>query len=376
MKLGLLPGHGGGLAATAASGQMDRLLDYYLPAYRRAFERIHYFSFLPDDALERYTSDADLLAAVGVTPKRSRAPHPLYALRLPQLAAAELRGCDVLRVFHTTGAIAALIARLRFGIPYVTTYGYRYPDFARSAGHHGAAQLWRGLEPVLLRNAAGVVVPTDDLAAYVSRHVPPARIARIPNGVDVAAFAPASRPPRSDPPIVLFVGRLARQKSVGVLLEAAARMQTRVQLHLVGDGALHGELATQAASLGVDAHFLGVVRHAELPARFAAASAFALPSLREGHPKALLEAMSCALPVVVSDCEGNRALVRHEENGLLVAPGDAAGLARGLDRVLADRALAARLGAAARRGVVEALDLRALLEREVGLLRAAAEGAR
>jgi glycosyltransferase involved in cell wall biosynthesis len=376
MNLGLLPGLGGGLASSAASGQIDRLLRYYLPAYRRAFERIHYFSYLPDDALDRYTADPDLLAAVTVRPKRSRAPHPLYALQLPQVAAAELRACHVLRVFHTTGAIPALIARLRFGIPYVTTYGYEYHEFARIDGRRTRALLWQRLEPLLLRHAARVIVPTEELAAYAARFVPPERIARIPNGVETARFVPAAIPPRADPPIVLFVGRLTAQKNLPRLLEAVARMQTRVQLHLIGGGALRDALAAQATALGIDARFLGVVPHLELPAHLAAASVFALPSLTEGHPKALIEAMSCALPSVASDCDGNRRLVRHGETGLLVAPGDVPGLARSLDRLLLDRACAARLGAGARRHVVETLDIHPLLDREVALLRAAAESPR
>jgi glycosyltransferase involved in cell wall biosynthesis len=376
MKLGLLPGLGGGLAATAASGQIDRLIRYYLPAYRRAFEEIQYFSFLPDDALARYTTDPDLLGAVTVTARRSRGPHPLYALRLPWLAAAELRTCHVLRVFHATGAIPALIARLRFGLPYVTTYGYRYHEFARIDGRLTSARLWRHVEPLLLRRAAAVVVTTEALAAYVARFVPSARIALIPNGVDTEAFAPAAAPQRADPPVVLFVGRLAAQKNLPRLLEAVARMKTRAQLQIVGGGALRDELAAQAASLGIDARFLGVVSHAELPGLFAGASVFALPSLGEGHPKALIEAMSCALPSIAADCDGTRALVRDGETGLLVAPEDVAGLASGLDRLLADRAYAARLGAAARRRVVEELDIRRLLDREVALLRDTAEAGR
>jgi glycosyltransferase involved in cell wall biosynthesis len=315
-----------------------------------------------------------LLDGVTVMPKRTAAPYPLYALQLPQIASEQMRSCRVLRVFHTTGAIPALVARMRYGIPYVTTYGYKYHEFARIDGRRASALLWRLLEPLLLRRAAGVIVTTEELAGYVRAFVPPERIALIPNGVETATFAPAPIRSSAEPPVVIFVGRLTTQKNLPRLIEAVARMQTKAELHLIGGGELHDELAAQAAALGVSVRFLGVIAHTELPAHLVAASVFALPSLTEGHPKALIEAMSCGLPCVASDCDGNRLLIRHGETGLLVAPDDVNGLAHSLDRLLADRDYAMQLGAAARRYIVETLDIHQLIEREVELLRSAAAG--
>jgi glycosyltransferase involved in cell wall biosynthesis len=83
-----------------------------------------------------------------------------------------------------------------------------------------------------------------------------------------------------------------------------------------------------------------------------AADVFALPSRREGLPVALLEAMACGLPCVASRLPGaTDTVITHEQDGLLVPPGDAVALATALCRVLADPGLAAQLGRAARKTV-------------------------
>ena len=81
---------------------------------------------------------------------------------------------------------------------------------------------------------------------------------------------------------------------------------------------------------------------------------YVLPSIREGLPLALIEAMSCGLPCVASRLEGSTdVLIEHQVNGLLVAPDDEAGLAAALRLLLSDRRAAERLGAAARSTVVD-----------------------
>lgn len=97
-----------------------------------------------------------------------------------------------------------------------------------------------------------------------------------------------------------------------------------------------------------------------------------LPSLLEGHPKALLEAMSCGVPCVTSSCEGNTAVVTPEQDALQFDPEDVAGLARQIHRVLSDKELAKRLGRSAREKVVANYDLGRLVTRECELLRSLA----
>ena len=106
-----------------------------------------------------------------------------------------------------------------------------------------------------------------------------------------------------------------------------------------------------------------------MPGVYREADAFVLASFTEGHPKALLEAMSSAVACDASSCDGNRSLIDEGVTGLLFDARRPDELAARLGRVLGDAVLAARLGAAARARVVERYDLAAAVAREIGLVR-------
>ncbi len=289
------------------------------------------------------------------------------AVTMPWVHAEEIRACGVIRIFQVTGVIPALIARRRFGVPFVTTYGFSYDELSRTGPKRALKRL---LTRVGLRRAAAVIVTTESLRAQAARLA--RRVELIPNGVDTARFAPpgaplARRP--GEPRRVLYVGRLSAEKNLAAVVTALGRLGGRHRFVAVGSGPLRGALEAQARAAGVDAEFPGVIDQTELPAVYAAADAFVLASFTEGHPKVLLEAMACGVPCVASDCAGNRSLITHEETGLLFDSHDPKALAGCLERVLSDAALAERLGRAAREMIVARYDLRALVGREIELLR-------
>jgi glycosyltransferase involved in cell wall biosynthesis len=173
------------------------------------------------------------------------------------------------------------------------------------------------------------------------------------------------------------VGRLAVEKNLDTLIEAVAKLAGRFDLRLtmVGDGPLRGKLERNAGALGVSLEIVPFVDHRALPDIYASADVFVLPSLTEGHPKVLLEAMSCGLPCVASDVGGNRAILARRETGLRFDPGDAGALATAIERVLTQEALARDLGERARAEVGERYDLAVLVAREIALLKRIASGA-
>lgn len=371
MVLGLLPAIRGGLGELAKTGQHSRLIDGYLRPYACAFEEVRYFSYL-SESLRDYTTDPELLARVRLFPGGGWHPW-LYAFLLPLRYRRELRECAVLRVFQVTGVIPALIAKRFFGIPFVTTYGFWYSRLARSGA---TGLLRRGVEAAGLRAADAVIVTTEELAAYVGRKVGDAKVHLVPNGVDTGLFRPVTRAPGAVRR-VLYVGRLSEEKNLPTLIEAAAKLVGRFSLGLtfIGDGPLRGRLEARARALGVPARFLPFVDHRQLPGCFAEADAFVLPSLTEGHPKVLLEAMSCGIPCVASNVGGNRAIVVDGQTGLLFDPDAADTLADRLERVFTQEEFARQLGARARARIVEHYDLGTLVGREIELLRRLARAA-
>jgi glycosyltransferase involved in cell wall biosynthesis len=370
MAVGLLPALGGGLRALATTGQQSRLIEGYVRPYAEAFGRLYYFSYLPE-SLAEFTDDPALLERVTVlAPAR-----PLWrgwrAGSMVWRHASQFKACGVLRVFQMTGVIPALVARRRFGLPYVTTYGFWYGALSRSRGR----RLLKGLlERRGLAHAAAIIATTEELRARAARLNP--RVQVIPNGVDTGLFTPGQRARRgAGPRRILYVGRLSPEKNLETVVAATASLGAPAIVTMVGVGPLRDPLEAQARAHGVLIELPGVVDQRRLPDVYRSADVFVLASFTEGHPKVLLEAMACGVPVVASDCPGNRSLVENGRTGLLFDPRRPDELAACLERVLDDEALALRLGQAGRALVESRYDLRRLVEREIQLLRQVMGGA-
>jgi len=378
--LALLPGLGGSLTDLANHGQLDRLLSYYLPAYLEHFARVRYFSYAPESVAD-FTADAELLRRLEVVAPRRSVPRRLRALQLglgPGRGA--LRECGLARALHAPGALPALLA----GVPYACTYGYFYdaltgvsaPGPLRPPVRAAKAALVRAALRLLLGRAARVIVTSGAVEAE-ARRLGAARVWRIPNGVDVDLFAPSSGRTAGRRYDVVFVGRLSPEKDLATLVAAAARLQPRPRLCLVGDGPERAAVEAAAAAAGVPADLPGLVEQRALPEVLASARCFVLPSRTEGHPKALIEALAAGLPCIASDIGAHRELAGA--GAVLTFPaGDAAALAARLQQVLADDRLARGLASAGRALACRDYDLRRLVAdeaRRLADLAAAATGA-
>jgi glycosyltransferase involved in cell wall biosynthesis len=168
--------------------------------------------------------------------------------------------------------------------------------------------------------------------------------------------------------VVVFVGRLAREKELPSLIRAFAAVRRDVPdatLVLVGDGPLRSELETIAAGLSPDGavRFTGRQTGAEVRDWLQASDVFALVSSNEGLACSLLEAMSAGLPSVVSDIPANVQLVETEVHGLHVALGSPDSIAAGLHRLLSDVPLRAHMGAAARQRVLAGYSVDKVMDR-------------
>jgi hypothetical protein len=136
----------------------------------------------------------------------------------------------------------------------------------------------------------------------------------------------------------------------------------------VGDGGLRGDLEQRARAAGVEADFLSVVPHGQLPRHFQSADCFVLPSLSEGNPKALIEAMACGLPCAASARGGIPSMLEDGVTGLLFDPERVEDIAGAIGRLLADRPLADGLGERARAQALALFDAHVLLKAEVAFV--------
>jgi glycosyltransferase involved in cell wall biosynthesis len=181
-------------------------------------------------------------------------------------------------------------------------------------------------------------------------------------GVDPTRFVPTTSARAAGPVRLLSVGRLAPAKGQLLLVQACAQLESEglsFDLTMVGEGPDRTRLeqAVQHHRLTGRVHFTGALNQAEVRAELARADAFVLPSLAEGIPVVLMEAMASGVPCVTSPVNGIPELIDHGHSGLLATPGDAQALADQLRRLIADAPLRRRLALAGRAKVERAFHL-------------------
>lgn len=273
------------------------------------------------------------------------------------------RPFDAVVSFLTKINVLTLLATLGMQTPVIVSERNN-PD--RQPSH----RLWHVLLRRLYPRAAVIVTLTERSKARLPV-ADKSRVAVIPNPVPSLAF----RPRTDAPPQLVAVGRLTEQKGFDLLIDAFARIASRLpdwNLLIFGEGPERPRLEAmiQQHGLGHRIRLPGnTERHAEW---ISAASMFALPSRYEGFANVVGEAMQAGLAVVASDCDfGPSEMIEPEVNGLLVPPEDAVQLAAALDRVMSSSAMRRRLGSNARRRA-RLFDEHAILDRWLRLIAGAA----
>lgn len=279
---------------------------------------------------------------------------------LPRVDLVHIQG------FSTKNIPISAMAKLfrRPVVVHLQTSKYDEPEAVRSQGRLA----WWALSTADLY----LSVSRGLTASYLAAGLPADRIREVPNGVDATRFAPASTDEQTtlrqklnlqlDRKVVLFVGVISPDKQPHVLLDAWFQTQQDPALAstLVFVGAtdpslfeLGGRLIDQLRATAQASGFADRVVFApptnQIQDYFRAADMYVMPSVREGMPIALLEAMACGLACVASRLPGaTDMMVEDGVSGRLVAPGDIDAFAAAIGSLLADPAAASRMGAAAR----------------------------
>jgi glycosyltransferase involved in cell wall biosynthesis len=238
------------------------------------------------------------------------------------------------------------------------------------------------LRTAVERADAFVAVSRDIRDELLGAGVRPGAIWSIGNGVDTDRFSPATPDARGRlrrvlglpaQKLVIYAGRLSPEKGADVLLQAWPAVATAVpgaRLCLIGNGSEEAHLRAQARALHVEdsALFIGAVP--DVAPYLRAADVAVLPSRTEGMPVALLEAMSCALPVVATAVGGSAETLRDGATGRLVPSEDPPALAAALAEALTAQTPGGTWGAAARAHVLDHASMELVADRYVELYRA------
>ncbi|RKU28048.1 hypothetical protein C6497_09960 [Candidatus Poribacteria bacterium] len=260
---------------------------------------------------------------------------------------------DIVQVFFgiPAGGGAYLLKKHK-NLPYVVFLGGR--DVPRPNPDPPYYRwLYMVLKPIIRTiwdNATMVVACSDGLRDLAYETDSDVKIEVIPDGVNLDTFQPVQRDTNPKKVRILSIGRLIPRKGFQFLIKALPvvieNTESEFEIEIVGDGPYQEELIKLAENLNVISklHFSGSIPYSDLPQKYYDADLFILPSLAEGMPLVVLEAMGTGLPIISSRVQGIEELVAENVNGVLFNPGDVDELANCLIRLINDGGIRVEMG--------------------------------
>jgi glycosyltransferase involved in cell wall biosynthesis len=339
------------------------------------------------DLLEREGFDT---AAVSISRNYNVARHARSLVALVRL----MRGRRF-EIVHAHTPVAGLIGRLAARLSGVPVIVYTAHGFYFHEGMNGpvraffvALEKWAATFTDLI-----LVQSEEDREEAIAVGIaPPGKLIHIGNGVDPTRFgkalyakeAAAFRSERrlGEGPVIGFIGRAVREKGAIEFVRAAALVAREVpgaRFVMIGEplrsdrDSCWDELNRLRDELGLGDTLVLTGYRDDVPALLASFDLFALPSYREGMPRALLEAMATGLPVVATAIRGCREEVTDGVTGILVPPRDHESLARAITKLVSSRELSSRMGTAGRERVLASFDERKIVAFEIEQIRRIAE---
>ncbi len=361
LTLALLFTRGVSLKRWDEVGNLSREIALY-NALAPQMKRIYFFTYGDKGDI----SYQDVLAEnIVVVPKRLPIPNLLYMLVMPLLLRRQFQEADIYKTNQMKGALAALIAKHLYSKKLIVRCGYEWLQASVRRGTSAwKLSMIRWIERRVYASADVIVLTASHMHTFISREFgissSDSRVQIISNYIDTELFRPLNIEP--EPRSVCFVGRLCEQKNLFHLIKACA--QVKAHLHIYGEGPLESNLRKCAISLGAHVSFHGRIANEELPVAMQQCEVFALPSLYEGNPKTLLEAMACGMAVLGTDVEGIEGVIDHNKNGFLCQI-DTESIVQALSALMGDVAVRKVLGYKAHQMILNEASLSAVTQCEV-----------
>lgn len=359
MNLGILLSPGDNLSKQKKSGQLDRLIKYYLTPYSKHFNKVYLFTYGSDKHLSKLPSNIILVT------KPKLIPYQIYQLLIPLIHQKLIKKINILRVFQAIGGLPLLFINK----PSVITYGYHYDQFAKIEKQPFKAMVINFIIKPILKKATKIIVTTIENQKYITKLGLNNKVSFIPNGVNPDVFKPGKV--KSSDNLILTVGRLVIQKNHQLLIQSIgqSKHKSKMELVIIGSGPLKKTITKLAQKHKVNLTIINNLPHQELAKKYQKAAIFCLTSKVEGHPKVLLEAMSSGCACLTTDFEGN--LIQNNRFGIIA--NSAFQLTNKLDLLFNDSSLRLKLGRAAREEIINFFDINKLIKIEIKLLKLCTE---
>lgn len=240
----------------------------------------------------------------------------IYSLLVPLIRKKQLKQADVFMANQMSGSWSAVLAKKLFGGVLLIRTGYTLSAFiAQRAGTRVKLATAQCIERIAYKNADIAVVASRQDMQYICRayNIAVQKVNVLGNYIDTGIFKPMECEKYDDR--IIFVGRLTEQKNLFNLLKAISK--TNLIVDIYGKGELESELKNVAARSGLNVNFMGIVPNEQLPQVLNKYRYYILPSLYEGMPKTLLEALACGLVCIGTNVAGISEVITDGVNGWL-----------------------------------------------------------
>ena len=359
--LGVLFTRGISLATWDKLGSLEREIKIYI-ALAKEYKQIYFFTYGIDE--EKKYSHL-LPDNVHIISRPRYIPSILYSIYMPLIHWYLFSKIDIIKTNQMDGAYAAILAQVFSRAKVISRSGYEWLEYLERTH----ASMWKRIiaycvEKFVYKYADKIVISSLESKNFIIKKfgTDARKIEVIPNYVDTVRFASASV--EKIPGRVIFVGQLEHMKNLANLVEAMKGLDAH--LVLVGVGSQKDMLQELAQKHSVKVEFLGRVAQKDLPAELVKSEIFVLPSLSEGNPKALLEAMSTGLACLASDVAGNNSIIINGQNGQLCDIG-VKSIHDSLEYILSNSFERKRLGEAARLDMQSGYSFEKVFQEELAL---------
>lgn len=288
------------------------------------FEKIIIYSYGHNDRefLNNLNYDSSLLSRIDlIVPDKklvSYLDYLMHSLSITKIRYALENNVGICRTNQINGAWTALLIRL-LGCPLLLRCGYILSRRLFINGNYLKGLIALTIEAIVIIGASKISVTTKDAVEYFSKVVPFCRkkIFVAPTYVNTEIFSPSEKASDEKQERAIFVGRLEKQKNIFPMIEACSRL--KLPLTIIGKGSLQSQLIALIENSNLDVLYIPNMSNEEIANLYKKHKYFILPSLQEGLPKVLIEAMSSEMICIGTPTSGIIDLIFPNETGYLTS---------------------------------------------------------
>jgi glycosyltransferase involved in cell wall biosynthesis len=234
----------------------------------------------------------------------------------------------------------------------------------------------RVINRILSKITDKIVAVSEEVKKDIIQYdkIEPSKVVVIPNGIDTEKFNPKGNYAdirkefsiKEDTIVAGFIGRIVPAKGLEYLIDSIPHVKgefNNIKLLIVGEGSLVKRLREQAKEKKVYDSIIFAGRRRDIPDILSCIDVFVMPSIAEGLPNALLEAMAMAKPIIATEVGGIPEVIKNRFNGILVPPRDIRALATAIKELTGNAQVAAKMGQAARDLVLDNFSIKLIAQR-------------